>query len=102
MNRLLNPDGSVSLDEVRKLHGRIVLVKSARDTHNPPAGLRGTLEVHDQADGTPTVSIAVDFPQMFTTRAHRRTIPLDHPGLLHLLETEDYGAFTYTLNDDLA
>ena len=101
MNRLLNPNGTACLDDRHRLDGKIVLVKSSRDRRNPPTAMRGTIEVRENPTGTPSISIAVDFPQMFTFPAHRRTIPLDHAGLLRLLETEDNGAFSYTIDDEL-
>jgi hypothetical protein len=101
MNRLLTPEGKLSAAELQRLEGKVVLVKSTRDHRNPPTAMRGSIEVHENAGGVPDVRIAVDFPQMFTSRAHRRTIPLDHAALTRLLESESEGAFEYTIDDEL-
>lgn len=86
---------------VRRLDGKIVLVKSRRDRRNPPTAMRGWIEVHENPGGAPDVRIAVDFPQMFTMRAHRRSIPLDHAGVTRLLDSEYNGTFEYTLDEEL-
>ena len=93
----------MTLTDLRALNNRIVLVKSARDHRNPPTALRGTIEVHeDPAErGTPLVQIALDFPQMFTTRAHRRTITLDRAAIDRLVASEHEGTFELTLDDRL-
>lgn len=83
------------------LNGRMVFVKSARDHRNPPTAMRGWLEVHDAPDATPEIAIAVEFPQMFRTVAHRRTIPLDRATLTRLLESEHDGMFEFTIDDEL-
>lgn len=87
---------------LRSLHGRSVLVKSSRDIRHPPAAMRGTLEVHDtSANDLPRVTIAVDFPQMFRTPAHRRDIVLSEAQLVELLASEREGTFEFTIHDDL-
>lgn len=85
----------------RDLQGRIVLVKSSRDRRNPPAAMRGSLEVREFAKGEPEVSIGVEFPQMFATSAHHRVIPLDRPALARLLASEKDGVFEFTIDDEL-
>jgi len=62
---------------LRQLHGSLVLVKSRHDRHNPPTGMRGTIEVHESPGSEPQVNVVIDFPQMFTTRARRRTLALN-------------------------
>lgn len=86
---------------LKSLHGRSVLVKSSRDIRHPPAALRGTLEVHENATGSPLICIAVDFPQMFKTPAHRRDIVLTEAELLRLLSSEREGTFEFTIHDEL-
>jgi hypothetical protein len=90
--------------ELKTLHGRTVLVKSTRDLRNPPVALRGTLEVLDSPEAPgelPLVSIAVEFPQMFTQPAHRRNIVLSEMDLDRLLATERRGTFEFTMTDEL-
>jgi len=87
--------------DLRQLHGKIVLVKSTRDRRNPPTAMRGWIEVHEPAGALATVSIAVEFPQMFTTKAHHRIIPLDEAALERLLASERNGTFEFTIDDEL-
>lgn len=92
----------MTVTDLRALHNKIVLVKSARDTRNPPTALRGTIEVHeDPTDRSPLVQVVLDFPQMFTTRAHHRTITLDARAVERLLASERNGSFELTLDDPL-
>jgi hypothetical protein len=90
-----------STNDLRALHGKIVLVKSTRDRRNPPTAMRGWIEVNDRVDAPPEVRIAVEFPQMFTTPAHHRVIPLDDAALARLLATEYNGTFEFTIDDEL-
>jgi hypothetical protein len=78
-----------------------VLVRSARDHRNPPAGRRGWLEVHAGAGDEPVASLVVEFPQMFTSSAHQRVIPLNQSDLARLLASECNGAFTFTIEEEL-
>src|SRR5687767_8055146 len=86
--------------DLSRLNGRIVLVRSAHDHRNPPTAMRGWLEVH-QTDVGSGVSVAVEFPQMFGSRAHHRTLPLDETSLARLLASERNGIFEFTIDDDL-
>ncbi len=83
-----------------ELNGKNVLVCSSMDHRNPPTARRGTVFVRD-AEGTPVVEVEVEFPQMFTTRAHVRRIQLSDEDLAQMLRSERYGAFTVTLDDRL-
>lgn len=87
--------------DLKSLHGRSVLVKSAADFGSPQAGVRGTLDVHEYEDSPPQVRIAVEFPQMFRTRAHHREIILTDAELDRLLASEHGGTFEFTLRDEL-
>ncbi len=84
--------------DLHELDGKIVLVVSALDRRTPPAGRRGTLCV-ENVDGRPRVSVEVDFPEMFTSRAHVRHVVLNEAQVTSMLATEDYGAFTLTLDE---
>lgn len=101
MNELLSHGGATTFKDLRELNGRIVFVKTNRDHRNPPTGIRGWLEVHDSSRGEPEVCVAVEFPQMFTQRAHHKTFPLDHAALARLLESERNGTFEITIDDEL-
>ena len=87
--------------DLRELQGKIVLVKSTRDRRHPPTAMRGWIEVHENSGATPGVSIAVEFPQMFSVPAHHRTIALDQPALDRLLASERNGTFEFTIEDEL-
>ena len=47
------------------------------------------------------VTLAVDFPQMFRTPVHRKTIRLDQDEIAQLLASEDNGAFSFTIDEEL-
>jgi hypothetical protein len=93
----------MNLPDLNSLHGRVVLVESALDHHNPPTGVRGSIEVTEDPRGTlgPKVQIALDFPQMFLTPAHHRTIPLSAADLEQLLASERNGSFEFVINGPL-
>lgn len=92
---------TLNATDLQRLNGAIVLVKSTRDRRNPPTAMRGTIEVRQGPHSAPEVSLAVDFPQMFTQPAHRRTIPLDHASVVGLLASEYNGVFEFTIDDEL-
>jgi hypothetical protein len=96
-----NTDSHFETAELLRLQDRIVLVKSSRDHRNPQTALRGTLEVHDVPAARPLVNLVIEFPQMFTMRAHRRTIPLEEEALTRLLQSERNGTFEITLDEEL-
>ena len=101
MNGLL-PKGDVTTPaDLRALNGRIVLVKSSRNRRNPPTAARGWIEVHEKPDAPPEISIAIEFPQMFSTPAHRRSIPLDDATIGRLLAFNDDRPFEFTIDDEL-
>jgi hypothetical protein len=89
------------LRDVSRLNGAIVLVKSSGDHGNPPAAIRGTIEVRETVSGETEVSLAVDLPQMFRRRAHRRTLVLDPDAVRRLLESESNGTYEFTIDGDL-
>ena len=101
MSATTSPSPTVTAGELRDLQGRIVLVMSSLDHRNPPAGLRGWLEVHEVGDTETGVYLVVEFPQMFTSRAHHRTIPLSRDDLARLLASERNGALSFTIDDEL-
>ena len=88
---------SLKHDDIRRLHGKIVLAESAQDHRNPPTGVRGTLEVRDDEGGNPAVFVALEFPQMFTARAHHRTVRLSPEEVVRLLASERNGTFEIVL-----
>ena len=83
--------------DLQYLQGKSVRVTSARDLRNPPAGRRGTIQVTDEG----SVILVLDFPQMFRTPAHRTTIPLTPEQVSRLLASEDNGAFSFVVDDEL-
>jgi hypothetical protein len=101
MSSSATPSVRLSSGDLNQLYGRIVLVKSTRDRRNPPTAMRGWIEVAKASSGAPEISIVVEFPQMFTTPAHHRTIPLNEAGLAQLLASERNGTFEFTIDDEL-
>ena len=87
--------------DLNQLNGRIVLVRSTKDRRNPPTAMRGTVVVRDNAGASPDVSIAVEFPQMFTSPAHHRSLPLDHAAITRLLTSEYNGTYEFTIDEEL-
>ncbi|HVS51398.1 MAG TPA: hypothetical protein VHD62_03500 [Opitutaceae bacterium] len=86
--------------DLRSLDGKTVLVHSARDHHNPPSAVRGTIEIRTEAGGQ-RVAVVLEFPQMFATRAHRRTRLLAEEEVVRLLASENNGAFELTVPESL-
>jgi hypothetical protein len=87
---------------INELNGKVVLVCSAQDHRNPPTGLRGTIFVRNAENGgRPVVEVEIEFPQMFTSRAHVRRVALTDEAVAQMLASERYGAFTVTLPDRL-
>ena len=89
--------------DLTELNGRIVIVKSTRDHRNPATAMRGWIEVSSEKGvGEAGVAVVVEFPQMFSTRAHHRTFLLNETGLARLLAAERNGVFEFTIDDHLA
>jgi hypothetical protein len=64
--------------------------------------MRGTIDVRQATpDAPPEVSLVIEFPQMFSSRAHHRTILLDHGDVRQLLASEYNGAYEFTIDDEL-
>jgi hypothetical protein len=89
------------MTDLRQLHGSLVLLKSRHDRHTPPTGMRGTIEVSESPGTEPQVTLVIDFPQMFTTQAHRRTLALNQAQIRELIRSETNGTFEFTIDDDL-
>jgi len=87
--------------DLKALNGKVVLVKSAVDRRTPPSAMRGTIEVRESEIGAPVVQIALEFPQMFTTKAHHRTIILNEEEVARLRANEYAGTFEFTLPERL-
>lgn len=87
--------------DLRELHGRTVLLSSARDRRHPSTALRGTLEVATAPGGEPLVTLVWEIPDMFNAAAHRRTVVLDQVGLRRLLASESNGTYEFTLDQAL-
>ena len=101
MNDSHPKEGKSAAANLLDLDGRVVLVKTSRDLRNPPAGIRGWIEVHEKPGETPQLSVVVEFPQMFSTRAHHRAIRLNESTLAQLLASEHNGVFEFTIDDEL-
>lgn len=82
------------------LNGKVVLVQSARDRHNPPTAMRGTIRISNDPRGQPpAVQIELVFPQMFTTRAHQRIVTLNDDEVAELIASDTAGACAVTIED---
>src|SRR3954463_802166 len=100
-HRTLTPDHTSLQTDLRRLQGKIVLVKSTADHHNPQTAIRGTIMVHENTGGPAEVSIEFDVPQMFRKTAHHRPLRLDQAAVARLLESEYNGVFEYTTAEPL-
>ncbi len=93
----------IKATDLHHLSRAIVLVKSKRDHRNPPTALRGTLEVYDSNDEvSAVVKVQLEYPQMFNTPAHHRTITLTPEEVDELLRSESDGVYQIALDVDLA
>ena len=101
MNRTLTPDRTLADTDLRRLDGKIVLVKSSLDHRNPQAAMRGTIVVHENPGAAADVCVEFDVPQMFGKTAHHRTLHLDYPAVMRLLESEYNGVFDFTTDERL-
>ena len=102
MNPTTRLSSASSPTDLAELKGRIVMVKSTRDHRNPPTAMRGWIEVSSEKGvGDAGVAVVVEFPQMFSTRAHHRTFVLDEAALAQLLASERDGVFEFTIDGDL-
>ena len=63
--------------------------------------MRGWIEVPATVEAGIDVSIVVEFPQMFSTLAHHRTIRVNEAALTRLLASERNGVFEFTIDDEL-
>jgi hypothetical protein len=87
--------------DLSEIDGKIVLVSSARDHRNPPTAMRGTIRVREDPGRAPLVQIELEFPQMFTTRAHHRVLTLTESELGQLLQSNEEGTFAVSVEDHL-
>jgi hypothetical protein len=101
MNRALPADPTSTQTDLRRLDGKIVLVKSTVDHCNPQTAMRGTILVHEGPGGKPEVNIEFDVPQMFRQTAHHRTLTLNATDVLRLCESEHNGVFEFTTDERL-
>lgn len=101
MNRLAFSTTNPTPTDLHELNGRSVLVKSSHDHRNPPTAMRGWLEISESGTTPHAASIVVEFPQMFCSSAHHRTLLLDEPALARLLASERDGTFEFSIDDEL-
>jgi len=88
------------------LDGKTILVSSALDQHNPPAGIRGTIRVVGETAETPLrIEVELTYPDMFLRGAHVRVIALTNDEVEQLLTREYRGAYEltvpYSLREDV-
>ena len=83
---------------LERLHGGSVLVKSLNDRRDPPIALRGTLDTMT----TPgAVKIALEYPDMCVAPAHQDIITLDARGIDQLLAHEHDGVYEISVPQSL-
>ncbi len=85
--------------DLQYLDGKNVLVTSTADSHNPPAGMRGTIRIVPLSDhsGDAKAEISLIYPDMFNRPAHETIIPLNREDVDRLLASEYRGAFQLTV-----
>ena len=86
--------------DLQSLRGRNVLVSSAVDTREPRVALRGSIELQESPSGT-LVGIVLEYPQMFQSRSHRRTIWLSDDEVRALVESERDGVWQFMIPGEL-
>ena len=88
--------------DIQKLNGRSVLVQPSHSTHNPPIGVRGTIQVSSK-DGTlpPSVEIVIAYPDMFSRPAEKKVLRLSAEEAENLLQTQPDGDCTFVYNGSL-
>jgi len=91
------------LPDLRSLDGRIVLLRSVRDQHHPPAGLRGTIEVTEDFARELKVKLVWEIPDMANEAAQQRSVVLaSEASIRRLLASEQNGAYAFTLEQELS
>ena len=63
--------------------------------------MRGWIEAPADAESGADLSVGVEFPQMFSTRAHHRSFRLDEASFAQLLASERNGVFEFTIDEEL-
>ncbi|HTL67413.1 MAG TPA: hypothetical protein VL200_07115 [Lacunisphaera sp.] len=91
----------LTIEQVRRLDGATVLVRSAREDRNPPTALRGTVRAKFDDCGHPVVGIELDHPQMFSHPPKHSVILLDAGGIDRLLASHHEDTYDFTVDDDL-
>lgn len=88
-------------DDLSKIDGRPVLVKSSRDRRDPPTALRGSVRVMPPAPGAPrTVCVELTLPEMFTAPARTRVFPLEAATVDQFLHAAPADMLVCTLDYD--
>jgi hypothetical protein len=92
----------MTFSEIQKLNGRSVLVQPAHSPHNPPIGVRGTLQVSPSSGALPPqVEIVIAYPDMFSRPAEKKVLRLDAAEATRLLQTQPDGDCTYLYDGNL-
>lgn len=94
---------AVSSTDLRALNGKVVLVKSAHDSRNPPTAIRGTIAIREigesfESSQRPEVHVVLTFPDMFNRAAHEEMIPLSEEEIARLIASEREGTFEITID----
>jgi hypothetical protein len=81
--------------ELKKLEGRNVLVRSTADRHRPTVGVRGSIHLvrSETHPAEPKFEVVLDFPDMYTSRAHERIFVLQDDEVARLLAAENTGTY---------
>ena len=87
--------------ELNHLVGRSVLVRSAQDQGTPETAVRGTIQVFDDPHDGTIVEVALDLPDLFTTRAHQRVLRLREAEVARLLSLDPNQPWEITIDDEV-
>lgn len=102
-----NPSATMTLEEIRHLDGKTVLVKPARADDPNAVGLRGTIRVYDLPtnQGMLHAEIVLRYPERGDVdgpAAHEENIVLSQIDVIRLIDSDvtGTGAYEFTLAED--
>lgn len=96
--------GGMSLQEVRALNRRSIVVRFPGEAGRDPATCRGTLEVHEDpvVRGLPLVQVVLCFPHLLVGSEVPPTLTLDEKAVAHLLAEHRRGVLELEIERPLS
>jgi hypothetical protein len=93
----------IPFGDLYRLHGKLVVVRFARNEQDLPVALRGSLEVRqpEPPDRAPLVDLILVFSDMFNVSAYSRVITLAEDALRQILASERNGTYEFTIENEL-